>query len=167
MRLKRHSPTTLQIPADLTLLLRRQVLSEYALACEAAQSAAAQSAIPDHPSERARDQLVGCRARVNAAEHVLNLVSTFPPGRAWKVSSQSPDHRVIVTLLCTALRRQSADSELTDEEVLAAADRLLRLPTLLDLAPRSPPTATPPRGSSSATISGDLAGVVEHDSRCV
>ena len=44
-------PTTLQIPADLTLLLSRQVLSEYSLACDAAQTAAEQCAIPDHPSQ--------------------------------------------------------------------------------------------------------------------
>ena len=138
-------PTTLQIPADLTLLLSRQVLSEYSLACDAAQTAAEQCAIPDHPSQHARGQLRGCRARVNAAEHVLNLVSTVSPGQPWKVSFQSPDRRVIATLLATELKRQSADLELTEEEILAAADRIPRLRTLLDSARRSPPTATPPR----------------------
>jgi len=100
-------PTTLQIPADL-------VLSEYSLACDAAQTAAEQCAIPDHPSQHAREQLRGCRARVNAAEHVLNLVSTVSPGQPWKVSLQSPDRRVIATLLATELKRQSADLELTE-----------------------------------------------------
>ena len=151
-------PTTLQIPADLTLLVSRQALSEYSLACEAAQTAAEQCAIPDHPSQHARGQLRGCRARVNAAEHVLNLVSTVPPGQPWKVSLQSPDRRVIATLLATVLKRQSVDLELTEEEILAAADRIPRLRMLLDsCTPLTAYSDTAAR-SSCATISGDPAG---------
>jgi hypothetical protein len=125
-------PTTLEIPADLTLLLSRQVLSEYSLACDAAQSAAEQCAIPDHPSEHARSQLRECRARVNAAEHVLNLVSSVAPAQPWKVCFQSPDRHVIATLLGTELKRQSADLGLTEDEILATAGRIPRLRTLLD-----------------------------------
>lgn len=125
-------PTTLQIPADLTLLLSRQVLSEYSLACDAAQFAAEQCAIPDHPSDHARSQLHGCRARVNAAESMLDLVSTACPGRPWKVSLQRPDRHVIATLLATELKRQSADLESTEDEILATADRIPRLRTLLE-----------------------------------
>ena len=125
-------PTTLEIPADLTLLLSRQVLSEYSLACDAAQIAAERCAIPDHPSQHARGQLLECRARVNAAEHMLNLASTVSPGQPWQVSFQSPERHVIATLLATVLKRQSADLELTEEELLAAANRIPRLRTLLD-----------------------------------
>ena len=151
-------PTPLQIPADLTLLLSRQVLSEYSLACDTAQTAAEQCAIPDHPSQHARGQLRECRARVNAAEHVLNLVSTVSPGQPWKVSFQSPDRRVIATLLATELKRQSADLELTEEEILAAADRIPRLRTLLDSCTPLTAYRDAAARSSSATISGDLAG---------
>lgn len=125
-------PTALEIPADLTLLLSRQALSEYSLACDAAQIAAEQCAIPDHPSQHACGQLRKCRARVNAAEHVLNLVGTVSPGQPWKVSFQSPERHVIATLLGTELTRQSTDLELTEDEILATAGRIPRLRTLLD-----------------------------------
>lgn len=125
-------PSTLDIPADLTLLLSRQVLSEYSLACDAAQLAAEQCAIPDHPSQHARGQLRECRARVNAAEHTLDLVSTVSPGQPWQISLRSPERHVIATLLATELKRQSADLGLTEDEILATADRIPRLRTLLD-----------------------------------
>ena len=125
-------PTTLEIPADLTLLLSRQALSEYALACDAAQIAAEQCAIPDDPSQDAHGLLRDCRARVNAAEHVLNLVGTLSHGQPWKVSFQSPERHAIATLLATVLTRQSADLESTEDEILTAADRIPRLRTLLD-----------------------------------
>ena len=124
-------PTTLKIPADLTLLLSRGMLSEHSPACEAAQIAAEQCAIPDHPSQHARGQLRECRARVNAAEHVLDLLGTVSPSQPWKVSFQSPECHVIATLLGTALKRQSADLELTEDEILTTADSIRRLRTLL------------------------------------
>jgi hypothetical protein len=125
-------PTTLEIPADLTLLLSRQALSEYALACDAAQIAAEQCITPDHPSPHARAELRECRARVNGAEHVLDFVSAVPPGQPWKFSFQSPERPVIATLLGTVLKRQSTDLESTEDEILATAARIPRLRTLLE-----------------------------------
>lgn len=39
---------------------------------------------------------------------------------------------MIATLLATELKRQSADLELTEEEILTTADTIPRLRTLLD-----------------------------------
>ena len=70
-----------------------------------------------------------CRARVNAAEHALELVTdAVSTGQPWKV--ETTERHLIATLLGVALERQSADLESTEEEILATADRIPRLRAL-------------------------------------
>jgi hypothetical protein len=61
-------------------------------------------------------------------------------------------------MLATVLKRQSADLELTEEEILAAANRIPRLHMLLDSYTPLTAYSDAAARSSSATISGDPAG---------
>lgn len=129
-----HAPMrrTLQIPADVTLLLSRQALSEYSLACEAAQIAAEQCGMARTPSPECLAILRDCRARVMAAEGALTLVADAIVTREGRmVSLDDPGRHLIGTLVGTALCRMSANLEAPEEEILAAADRIQRLRALL------------------------------------
>ena len=127
------TPRTVDLAADLTLLLSRQVLSEYSMACEAAQRAAERCAAPDRPSADALADLGNCRASVNAAEVKVKLVvDALATRQAGKVSLDRASSELIGTLVRTALDRLSADFEASEDEVLATATRIQRLRTVLD-----------------------------------
>lgn len=124
------TPTTVDLAADLTLLLSRQALSEYSMACEAAQRAAEQCAAPEHPSADALAELGNCRASVIAADAKVKLVvDALSTG---KVSLDRASSALIGALICTALERLSADFEAPEDEILATATRIQRLRAMLD-----------------------------------
>ena len=157
-------PLPIRIPADVTLLLSRQALSEYALACEAAELAADHCGVSDAPSPAALAHLRNCRQRVIAAEDALRLVAGADgTGAACTVSIDGADRDLIGTLAGTTLDRLSGDLEASEEEILAVADSIRRLRALLDeLGTRRErpaardrevrPAPQPGRGSGHLTI---------------
>ena len=149
------TPTTVDLAADLTLLLSRQALSEYSLACEAAQRAAERCAAPDRPSADALADLGNCRASVIAAEAKVKLVVDALAAReTGKVSLDRAGSELIGTLICTALDRLSADFEASEDEILATATRIQRLRAVLDeLGVQTADARQAGRGSRSVTSS--------------
>ena len=129
----RSALTSLDLAADLTLLLSRQALSEYALACGAAQSAAERCGSLDRPPAHAFADLRSCRARVTAGEATLKLVvEALATREAGNVSLDAASSDLIGTLICTTLGRLSADFEASEDEILATATRILGLRAVLD-----------------------------------
>ena len=125
--------TTVDLAADLTLLLSRQALSEYSMVCEAAQRAAERCGAPDRPAAEALADLANCRASVIAAEASLKLVVDVLAARqAEKVSLDRASSELIGALISTALERLSADFEASENEILATATRIQRLRGVLD-----------------------------------
>ena len=123
----------LRMPADLMLLLHRQALSEYSLACESAQIAAERCGAVQSPTADARAELRNCRARVIAAEDALDLLADDVATReTWDVSLDDRSRDLITRLVGTALDRVGDDFEASDQEILDAADRIQRLQALLD-----------------------------------
>lgn len=128
-------PKTLRIriPADVALLLSRQALSEYSLACGAAELAANNCGVSDAQSPDALAHLCTCRVRVIAAEDALKLVEgAVGTAAAYMVSINGPDRDLIGTLAGTTLDRLSGDLEAPEEEILAVAHSIRRLRELLD-----------------------------------
>ena len=148
-------PTTVDLAADLALLLSRQSLSEYAMACEAAQRAAERCAASDRPSADALADLVNRRASVIAAEVSLKLVVDVLAARqAEKVSLDRASRELIGALICTALERLSADFEASEDEILATATQIQRLREVLDeLGVEAADARQAGRGSRSVTSS--------------
>ena len=127
------TPTTVDLAADLALLLSRQALSEYAMACEAAQRAAERFGAAHRPSADALADLGNCRASVIAAEAKVKLVvDALATRQVGRVSLDRASSELIGTLVCTALDRLSADLEASEDEILAAATRIQRLRAVLD-----------------------------------
>lgn len=126
------SPNPLRIPADLTQLLSRQALSDYSTACGAAENAAEQCARAS--SSRCDPlELRDCRARVIAAEDALRLLVDDLATREVCDVPLNDRHRALMgTLVGTALDRLCSSLESSEEEILAAADRIQRLRALLD-----------------------------------
>ena len=122
-----------QVPTELLLLLNRQALGDYSMACEAAQAAAEQSGAAHRPSPDASSRLRGCRANVMAAEEVLDLVGDETATRASCNGSLDGRRRLLIAgLVGTALERLCEDLESSEEEICAAAARIQGLHTLLD-----------------------------------
>jgi len=118
------------IPADLVLLLRRQALSDYALACEDARSAAEQC-IASIPTADALVALRSCRARVSDAENALDALGDDVADRDAPDVTVS-DRDLVITRVEIMLGRLSRDLESSETEILAAADSIKRLRALLD-----------------------------------
>lgn len=128
-------PKTIRIPIppNVALLLSRQALNEYSLACEAALLAADHCGVSDAPSPDALAHLRTCRVRVIAAEEALKLVAGADgTAAACTLSVDGADRDLVGALAGTTLDRLSAGLEASEEEILAAADSIRRLRALLD-----------------------------------
>lgn len=130
-----HPPMlrSLHIDADLTSLLSRHALSEYSLACEAAHIAAEQYGVAEHPHPDGLGLLRISRANVICSEDTLKIVGdAVHTHTIANVSLDDCDRALIGKLAGTALQRLTEDLEATEEEIIAAADRIMRLRALLD-----------------------------------
>lgn len=147
------TPITVDLAADLTLLLSRQALSEYSMDCEAAQCAAERCGVPARPSAHALADLGNCRTRVIAAEATLKLVvDALAAPEAGKVSLDRASSELIATLIYTAVDRLAADFGASEDEILATATRIQRLRAVLDeLGLKTADAHRPGRGSRSVT----------------
>lgn len=129
----------LDIPADLTLLLSRQALCDYALACEAAQDAAERCAAAKSPSADVFAQLRDRRERVLATEEALTVIGGEDATRHGADRSLASRHRDLTAMLIrTALYRLRGHLESSEEEILTTADRIQRLRALLDTLEQRP-----------------------------
>ena len=120
------------IPADVALLLSRQALCDYSLACEAAQAAAERSGAARSPTPAAIAHLRDCRKKVKASEEALHVIGDDAATRAACDASLDRHRRLIAGLADTALDRLCGELESSEEEILAAADRIQRLRALLE-----------------------------------
>lgn len=121
-----------RIPADLALLLSRQALCDYSLACEAAQAAAERSAVATSSTSDAIAHLRDCRTNVKASEEALRVICDDVATRAACDASLDRDRLLIAGLVDTTLDRLCGELESSEEEILAAADSILRLRALLE-----------------------------------
>ena len=118
--------------------MRREALSEYALACSGASAAAERCAAVTSQASYVLGDLREWRAKVAAAEKVLAVVGDdVMAAEAWDVSPDDPDRDVIATRIRMALDRVSRDLESSEPAIVEAADRIGGLHTLLEqLKPR-------------------------------
>ena len=129
----------LNIPADLTLLLSRQALCDYALACEAAQDAAERCGAAKSPSSDVFAQLRERRERVLATEEALTVICEDDAARRPTDRSLDSRHRDLTAMLIrTVLYRLRGHLESSEEEILTTADRIQRLRALLDALEQRP-----------------------------
>jgi len=126
-------PKTLQIPADLMLLLRREALSDYSMACDRARIVAEYCVAATNPSDDALGDLRSCRARVGTAEEGLDLLGAGAGGgEALDVSLNGRRRDLIAAHVRIALDRISTDFESSEQEILEAADTIQRLSAMRD-----------------------------------
>jgi hypothetical protein len=120
-------------PSDLSLLLGRQALCDYSVACEAAQIAAERCGAATCPSPDTLEQLRTCRGRVVAAEEMLGVVGDDVATRKAWIGSLRGRHRDLVAgLVGTVLDRLCGSLESSEDEILAAARHVQQLRALLD-----------------------------------
>jgi hypothetical protein len=126
--------------ADLWLLLSRQALGDYSVACEAAQIAAERCGATTNPSPDTLEQLRTCRGRVVAAEEMLAVVGDdLATPAAWIASRHGPHRDVVVRLVGTVLDRLCGGLESSEDEIVAAARHVQHLRAWLDeLGPPRP-----------------------------
>ena len=124
--------SALRIPADLALLLSRQALCDYSLACEAAQAAAEGSGAATSPTPAATAHLRDCRTKVKASEEALRVIGDDVATRSACDASLDRHRLLIAGLVGTTLDRLCGELEASEEEILAAADRIQRLRALLE-----------------------------------
>jgi hypothetical protein len=124
-------PRSLTIPPDLLLLLRREALSDYSVACERASIAAEQCvAVTSRPGVLVN--LHTCRARVIAADQALDVVGDdVATAEEWDVSLDDPNRDLISARVSIALQRVSGDLDSSEPEILEAADTIQGLRVLL------------------------------------
>ena len=120
------------IPADLALLLSRQALCDYSLACEAAQAAAERSGAATNPAAPTIAHLRACRTNVAQSEEALDVIGDDVATRALCDASLDRHRLLIAGLVGTTLDRLCGELESSEEEILAAADRIQRLRALLE-----------------------------------
>jgi hypothetical protein len=132
--------------SDLSLLLRRQALCDYSVACEAAQIAAERRGATKSPSPETLERLRTCRRRVVATEEMLDVVGddVKPPG-AWIGSLHGRHRDLVVGLVGSALDRLCGGLESSEDEVLATARKVQHLRALLDALGAPATSASCPR----------------------
>ncbi len=120
------------MPAQLALLLTRQALSQYALACEDAQFAAERCAAANDPTPDELAQLCEHRMRVMTAEATLGLLPYDVGTReVWDVSLDATQHDLIVALVGSSLNQVCGELESPEKKILAAAETIGGLRALL------------------------------------
>jgi hypothetical protein len=132
---------------DLSLLLSRQALCHYSVACEAAQIAAERCGATKSPSPDTLRQLRTCRGRVVAAEEMLDVVGDqIASPEAWIGSLHGRRRDLVVILVGSVLDRFCDGLESSEDEILAAARNVQHLRALLDeLGPPRAENAGPAR----------------------
>lgn len=126
-------PEALAMPADLTQLLRREALSDYALACGDAQDAAEHCGAVTNATTEMLVELRTCRASVIVAAETLELVGDdVATAEPWDISLDDRNRDLITTRVRLALDRISGDIESSEQEILQAATRIGCLHAVLD-----------------------------------
>lgn len=119
--------------SDLMLLLRRQALSDYSLACANAQIAAERCAAVTSVTNEMVAELRTLRATVVLAAEALELVGDDVATPApWDRPLDDRSRELLAARIRSALGRVSGDLESSEHEILDAADKIERLRAMLE-----------------------------------
>lgn len=120
------------VRSDLMLLMRREALSDYSLACANAQIAAEKCAAVTSATSEMVAELRTFRATVVLAAEALELVGDDVAAPvAWDLPLDARGRELAAARIRIALGRVSGDLESSEHEILDAADKIKRLRAML------------------------------------